>query len=241
MFKQVFFDLDGTLLGLHLDFFLQEYFALLTHTFADLIPEEHLTAQVLSATQVMIQNTDGDRTNQEVFLEAFFQEAPWEEEPVKKRFFTFYKEKFPFLQFTAKKLPGVLEILSFLLEEGTTLVLATNPLFPQAATWERMRWAGISHFPFSLVTTYECMHFCKPQLAYYQEILDHIGGDPKQTLMVGNDMDEDMVAKELGITTFLVEEYLIPGKNSVPAPDHRGSLSDLYQYLQELDFGSRKG
>lgn len=235
MFQHILFDLDGTLLGLDLDLFLKEYFALLTSTFLDLVPGPSLKEQVLAATRAMVENTDGNKTNQEVFNQVFFQGDQWQEEVLIPRFDRFYRDHFPTLQYTAWRLPGVFPLLSLLFSQRKGVVIATNPIFPWQATMERMRWAGIEDFPFSLVTTYEHMHYCKPQLHYYREIMDMIHGEPQKTLMVGNDLEEDMVAKELGMTTFLLEEYVIPGERETPPPDHQGSFQDLYQYLQDME------
>jgi len=38
--------------------------------------------------------------------------------------------------------------------------LATNPLFPQEATYSRIRWAGLSPSDFEHCTTYENASFC---------------------------------------------------------------------------------
>lgn len=232
MFKNFLFDLDGTLLGLDLDIFLPEYFSLLKEEFDDL-PGEILVERVLKATDAMVHN-DGQKTNKEIFCQVFFHEHIWGEEILGPRFEKFYRDSFSTLKRTARPLPLSQEILTLLFNQKKRVVLATNPLFPKEAILERMRWAGIHDFPFSLITSYEEMHYSKPNPAYYKEILDRIEGDSKETLMVGNDTREDMVAEKLGITTFLVKEYAIYHDEGSYSPHHEGDLHDLYQYLQTI-------
>ena len=58
-------------------------------------------------------------------------------------------------------------------------------------------------------TTYENSRFCKPNPAYYEEILEKIGCRAEECAMVGNDVDEDMVAGKLGMKTFLLTPCLL--------------------------------
>jgi FMN phosphatase YigB (HAD superfamily) len=112
------------------------------------------------------------------------------------------------------------------------MVLATNPLFPRIAIEERIRWAGIDPDAFSLITAFEDMHYCKPQIEYYREILEIINKRPEQCLMVGNDAEEDMIARILGMKTFLLDAHLIKRAKALPPVDYMGGYSDLYNFVQ---------
>ncbi|MFW6306827.1 MAG: HAD family hydrolase, partial [Bacillota bacterium] len=112
------------------------------------------------------------------------------------------------------------------------LVLATNPVFPRRAIEERISWMGIEPDDFSLITTYENMHYCKPALDYYDEIIKKINLNPGECIMVGNDMQEDMVAGELGIKTFLITDYLINRTEEDLDCDWKGSFEDLINYFR---------
>jgi len=113
-------------------------------------------------------------------------------------------------------------------------VLATNPLFPLIAIKERMRWAGVSEFDFALITSYEEMHACKPNLEYYREICAKIKVPARNCLMVGNDVEEDLIAQKIGMQTFLVEDYLLNRHDLPINADYRGSLKELYQFVVQL-------
>jgi FMN phosphatase YigB (HAD superfamily) len=85
------------------------------------------------------------------------------------------------------------------------VVIATNPIFPETAIRQRMEWAGISDFPFKLITSYEVMHSAKPNSSYYMEILEHIGRSPDECIMVGDDWGNDIVpATKVGLQVFWV-------------------------------------
>lgn len=228
MFQYYLFDLDGTLLGLDLEIFVPKYFQLLEE---ELPSYPGLKERVLEATAAMKKN-NGQKTNEEVFLEVFFHDGEEKREELMEQFALFYQEAFPSLERTAKRLPLARAIVSLLLEKKKSVVIATNPIFPKEAIAERMRWAGIHDLPFSLVSSFENMSYCKPNLGYYREILDRIGGQANEALMVGNDVREDMVARELGITTYLVTGYSIHRRDDAHTPDCTGSLSDLYKHCK---------
>jgi len=93
------------------------------------------------------------------------------------------------------------------MERGLSVVVATNPLFPQRAIEHRLEWAGlpVSQYDFALVTTYENMHAAKPQPAYYREILATVGVRPEQALMVGDDWKNDIApAAAAGLYTYWI-------------------------------------
>ena len=93
-----------------------------------------------------------------------------------------------------------------------------------------MRWAFLDPADFELITSYENMHFCKPHPEYYQEILDYLGEEAASCMMVGNEVEEDMVAGSLGMKTFLLD-YLVIDRGSGTPYDHRGNFEELSRVL----------
>ena len=71
----------------------------------------------------------------------------------------------------------------------------------------------------------------KPNPAYYQEVLDKLGVDPKECLMVGNDVIEDVAAEKLGMQIFLVTDCLINKKGADISAYPQGTFADLLRYL----------
>jgi FMN phosphatase YigB (HAD superfamily) len=113
-------------------------------------------------------------------------------------------------------------------------VLATTPVFPRSGTLERMSWAQLNPSWFDLITTYEDFSHTKPHLGYYQEILKQMQLDPKECLMVGNDVTEDLVVQQLGMHVYLVTEHLINHEEKDISTIHSGDLSNLLTFCQKL-------
>ena len=230
MFKAVLFDLDGTLLPIDTDQFLQEYLKLLSGFTAPYMEPQAFVACLLEATFCMIGDRDPGRTNEQVFMEKFFALTGLAPEVMMPVFDRFYATEFCRLQAICSANPVVPELVAAAQGLGK-VVIATNPVFPRQAIQERLRWVGLAGVSFDLITSYEIMHFCKPHIEYYEEIVDLIGVAPEDCLMVGNDVDEDLVAREIGMKTFLVEPYLINRTGRDFVTDYRGSLEDCLALL----------
>lgn len=227
------FDLDGTLLDLDMEAFLPHYFRLLSRKFDDCLGHEEFVAILLYATRAMLENRDPERTNREVFLQHFYPRIPLSGEDLQQRIDDFYRREFPSLSFLARPRTMARRVVELALEAGMPVVLATNPVFPRAAIDHRLAWAGLDDLPFQLVTSYENMHFCKPHLEYFQEILERVGCFPEQATMVGNDVAEDLVAARLGLDTYLVTDQ---NPESAPASElvsRQGTLAELARHLEE--------
>ncbi len=231
--QAVLFDLDGTLLNLDIDEFFPRYLKKLSQKLSHLMEPEKFIDHLMVATRAMLENTDPGKTNQDVFMETFFAPGELKVEEFFPQFEKFYARDFPLLNNGYGPVPGAHEALKVSRERGLKIVLATNPLFPKEAVLERMRWANIQDQPFDLISSYEHMHFCKPNPQYFEEVLSRLNLVPEETLMVGNDPLEDMIAGKLGIKTFLAEDYLVERQESIP-PDFRGQLREVVPIIKEL-------
>lgn len=231
--KTVLFDLDGTLLPMDQDEFIKAYFGGLATKLVPFGYEPNKLIQgIWAGTKAMVTN-DGAMTNEARFWQTFaglYEEDIRKDEPI---FDDFYHNEFQFVAFSCGHAPQSGELITWLKEQGCRCVLATNPIFPAVATGARMQWAGISAKDFDLVTTYENSHFCKPNPAYYQEILEKIGEMPENCIMVGNDVAEDMVAKELGMQVFLLTDCMINKDNKDITQYPHGSFDELRRFLQK--------
>ena len=125
-------------------------------------------------------------------------------------------------------------IIDDLKARGLRLIIATNPLFPAAAQYNRVKWAGLDRDDFELITTYENSHYCKPNPAYYQEILDKQGLSADEVLMIGNDAREDTAAAQLGIPVFLVTDCLLNQHNLDISAFPQGSWDDCVQFINKF-------
>ncbi len=229
--KYLLLDLDGTLLPMDKEKFLKGYLQAAAAKMAPHVAPDRFIKYLLTSTRAMIENPDPELTNAEVFRTDFFPRSGLPEKEIMALFEQFYREDFPGLARLTSPTPLARAVCTQALDRGIELVIATNPIFPRIAIEERLRWAGVADIPFRLVTVYETMHFCKPKPQYYREILDILGAGPGECLMAGNDPEEDLVAGDLGIRTFLVTDCLITRDGCYRRPDFRGRLSDLLAFL----------
>lgn len=237
MIRTILFDLDGTLVHFEFDDFLKAYMGSISNKVAHLVDARVFVPQLLASTEEMVKSLDPEKTNHEVFVDHFFPRLGRTADELMPVFDEFYDEDFPRLRdaLGVEPHPSARPMLEGLIDRGYEVVIATNPVFPANAIEERMRWGGLDGLPYRHVTSYETSHFCKPNTEYYAEVLDVVGRPPRECLMVGNDTCEDLVAGDLGITTYLVEDYMLDRGPYRGVPDHRGRFEDLARFLGSLE------
>lgn len=232
--KAVLFDLDGTLLPMDTEGFVKMYLKSLAPYVSHFIQPEKLVEIIWKATDIMIANKEKDRTNEEVFIEAFVQLSGIEKEVIWPTFDRFYEEEFPKLHIYTNPIPELSrKVVQAAVDRGYKVAIATNPVFPGAAIRERVRWAGLADFPFEWVTVYEETHFCKPNPEYFIEITERLGVRPEECVMVGNDHQEDLVASVAGLKTYYIDQHRIDRGQPAYTPDGEGSMQDLLRDLKE--------
>ncbi|MGE5676632.1 MAG: HAD family hydrolase [Pseudomonadota bacterium] len=234
MIDTILFDLDGTLLPLDMEKFTEIYFKEMGYMFRDMIEPKLLVKYIWTATQAMVENTEY-KTNEEVFMDKFSQLIDGDILEYRKQFDDFYDTLFHKTREAAQSNTLIKEIINILKEKNYKLVIATNPLFPRKAIHHRIEWAGLDLKDFIYITSYEDNHYCKPRLQYYKEVLEATGKKPEQCLMVGNDVQEDLVALELGIETFLVRNHMIHRTQEDIKTTHEGYYEDLYEFVKGLE------
>ena len=227
----ILFDLDGTLLPMDQEKFVNGYFKMLAAKLAPYGYEpQQLINAILAGIEAMIKN-DGSQLNEDAFWKRFVEiygDKVLADKPV---FEGFYKNEFQDARSFCGFNPKAAETVRSLKDKGYRVVLATNPLFPSIATESRIRWAGLEPSEFDLYTTYENTSYCKPNLDYYRDILKRIDCRPEECLMVGNDVGEDMVVEALGLQVFLLTDCLInTQKKDITAYPH-GSFERLLSML----------
>lgn len=227
----VLFDLDGTLLPMDNDEFTRGYFRLLTLKLAPHgYDPKQLTAAIWAGMAAMVKN-HGSRSNEEAFWEDFLEHYGEKAEADKPLFEEFYRREFQ----EARKLcgynPQAAETVHALKEMGIRTGLATNPIFPAVATEARIRWAGLEPSDFELRTTYENTGLCKPDPDYYRDIADRMKVSPKECVMVGNDVTEDMAARKAGMQVFLLTDCLINREHEDIERYPHGSFKEFWDFF----------
>lgn len=208
MLKTVLFDLDGTLLPFVQDDFIKLYFGGLCKKLAPLgYRPDKVVNDVWAGTKAMITN-DGSRLNKDAFWETF-RAANAGLPDAEYLCDEFYTGEFDEVKACLKSIPDHKPMISRLKESGLEVVLATNPIFPRCAVETRLKWVNLDEGDFSYITSYESSTFCKPNPAYFKELLEKIGRQSEECVMIGNSAAEDIIpARELGITAFLVTDFL---------------------------------
>lgn len=229
--KVVLFDLDGTLLPMDQDVFVKTYFGLLAKK---LVPygyePDKLIQSVWAGTGAMVKN-DGKQSNEEQFWKTFSEAYGADMKKDIAVFDDFYRNEFTGVKEVCGYHPKAAETVQKLKEKGFRVALATNPLFPQIATENRIRWVGLEPADFEFYTTYETSRYCKPNIKYYMDIVEKLGVKPEECLMVGNDVTEDMVARELGMKVFLLTDCLINKEQKDISVYPSGSFAQLLDYF----------
>lgn len=234
MIDTVLFDLDGTLLWMDEQRFIQTYFTALKVKFEQAgFQSSHLLDFIWSGLDA-VRNNLGAQSNESAFWERFLELSHWKKTEVEPLFLHFYNHEFSQAQNTTKPFANAFKLLNDLHSSNIRLILATNPIFPEVATKKRIGWAGLDPSCFSWITTMENSFFAKPHPGYYQAILSRFSIKPEQCMMVGNDEKEDMIAGELGIITYLVIDCLIPESNKTATPNYRGTFSQMDMTLRSM-------
>ena len=228
-------DLDGTLLDTNLEALIPAYFQKLAAHLAAYIPPETLLKYLMAGTRQMMASEDPAHTLREVFNESFYPFLGVEYDAIQPVIEQFYDEVFPTLRSFTKTVPGVVEFIEWAFAAGYRVVIATSPFFPRKATYHRLRWAGLppEKYPFDLISSYENFHFTKPHPAYFAEVLGRLGWPDGPVLMVGNDVEQDLVpAATLGLATYHTLDTASAGGF---ASTGRGLLADLRPWLERTD------
>lgn len=233
MIECVLFDLDCTLHKMDQRLFLKEYLGAIGGFMAKYgFDPKTLADVIMKGTNAMIRG-DGSRTNFEVFWSAYADIYGDTLEADKPRFDVFYNEVFDTLRGTCAPIDGAAEAVRYIKKLGLKTVLASNPVFPMIAQLKRLGWAGLKEDDFRMCTSFENCHYCKPNPRYFTEVAAAVGVKPENCLMVGNDVQEDIVAAEkAGMDVFLLPEYLINPDGADISKYRRGKFPDLIKYIE---------
>jgi HAD superfamily hydrolase (TIGR01549 family) len=234
LIKNILFDLDGTLLRMDMDKFMQAYFAELGKELAPYgYEKDALISAVWAGTKAMAKN-DGTMPNEERFWQEFERLAGGDIPRVRESCNAFYRGNFHKARKTSEPVPQAREALKTARDKGMGVALATSPVFPRDGILARLEWAGLSPNDFDYISTYETERYSKPDPLYYIAFTERLGWKREECLMVGNDEKEDMYAcTQAGIEGYLITDCLIPCKEH-PHQGKRGTFEAFVRYLHTL-------
>ena len=234
--KAVLFDMDGTLLPMEQKAFTGAYFKELGKKVCPIfgIDPEALTAAVWKGTKAMIVN-DGSKLNMDAFWETFEAVTGLPAEEVRPVCDKFYINEFENTRAFTKDSPLAVEALRIVHEKGLRAVLATNPLFPMDGQLTRLHWTGLGKDDFEFITAYDTDSYCKPSPDYYRTILNRLGLEAEECLMIGNDIAEDMLAaSSVGINCYLLTDC-VEKSGEYEWNGAQGSFAEMVEMLKDLN------
>ena len=230
-------DLDDTLLDTDMSAFLPSYYGSLSRHLAPLVAPDAMLDALRSGVDLMQANRDPAKTLRQVFEEHFYPKLGLSEEVLRGAIDDFYSRVFPGLGEISQPAPGGRDLVDWAVGAGHQVVIATDPLLPLKATEERVRWAGIDPGSLTLISSFDSFHFSKSHVAYFAELLGRLGWPDEPILMVGNDLQRDIIpAQALGLQTFRVSARSVaqPG-NGGSAPAHSSAVEgSLFGLLERL-------
>lgn len=235
MKKLIMTDLDCTLLTMNQDLYIKKYIEEIVKLFNDNgYDGKKIAKATMNASMMMLKN-DGSRTNKDAFEESFKAVVGEHADKVIDIFPQVYGDRYENIKCITQVNPYAQEIVKLMREKAQYVVVATQPMFPKEAVIKRLSWTNLKADDFDYLTIYDESSYSKPNPAYYQEIMDRFSATPQDTLMIGNDVNEDILpCEKIGVGTFLVLDGLINVQNHNTKNLRQGYYQDLINYLKTL-------
>lgn len=234
-YKLIMSDLDNTLLPvITQDEFVRIWFSDVAKKFYDRQMNQAVALNAINEGCRAMMLNDGRKRNNEVFYDTAVKKSGYPKEVLEEVLTDYYATTFSNVRKITEENPFAPEIVRLMKEKAEFTAVATMPLFPLSACDTRMRWTGISADQFDLVTSFDQSSYAKPNPLYFQEIIDRFKVKPEQTLMIGNDVKEDMIpCRLIGVDVFLVTDHIITHDLDYKR-FRQGTYEQLVEFLQTL-------
>jgi FMN phosphatase YigB (HAD superfamily) len=210
MIKAVLLDMDNTLLVNPDMTFAKAFLEQFDQHMHQLLQVEQASLGFRQAIQRMSQARDGSESNIALILRTLCEFVQRDTEAIQAAWESFYTDKYPILREYISPVASASNLIHKLVDVRFTVVIATNPIYPETAIKQRMEWANLPTDDnlYALVTHAENMHSAKPNPAYFAEILGRISIEPHEALMVGDSLKSDIIpAQTLGIHTYQIHDH----------------------------------
>lgn len=235
MKKLIMTDLDCTLLTMNQDLYIKKYVEEIAKLFYEHGYDGRAIAKAtMNASMMMIKN-DGSRTNKDAFEEGFRAVIGENADKIIEIFPSVYGDRYDSIRSITKVNPYAQQMVELMREKAQFVVVATQPMFPIEAVQKRLSWTNLSADSFDYITIYDESKFSKPNPRYYLEIMDRFSAKPEETLMIGNDVNEDILpCEKIGVDTYLVLDGLINSHSHDTSKLRQGYYKDLIKYLKTI-------
>lgn len=234
----VLFDLDDTLINNNADRFTRVYMDLLGKYLQPYVDASVMEPFLMEGTKKMIYKTAVAGTLEDAFDRAFYPGVGVSKETLAPALDDFYGRVFGDLRAETSPMPGAADLVRECITRGWNVAVATNPLFPLAAVYHRLRWANLDPetTPFSTITAYESYHFAKPQPAYYAEVAYRISSIDQPIVMIGNDLKFDIYpAVKAGMPAYWLAGPDATLPSDLPEDCACGPIEGILPWLEKID------
>lgn len=231
-YKAILFDLDGTLLPMDTDAFLNAYGMAMTKHF-HAFQEKDLFNKIMISVNHVIESNE-HKVNEEKFFECFKKYVSHDIHKYKTHFDSFYIAAFDETKKVVSQSKAMIEAVKVLKDKGYALIVATNPVFPLVANHKRIAWAGFDVQMFEYISSLEQNHYCKPNINFYKEVLKANNLKTSEVLMVGNDYEEDVVSSTIGIDNYIITNHMINRNILNIEPKYKGTYDAFLEFAKGL-------
>ena len=198
-------DLDQTLVQIRWRGLKVKLMGLMIKRFFGLIPP-HRMHQAFSHAIKNVRENRSNQTNGQVFASALAASAGCETARIDRRIKAFVTRDFPKLKAHFSPMPEARNTLILAQRMGLRLAVATNPTLPVQTVLKRVAWAGLADLDFACITHADAMSRCKPEAAFFHQLLKKIESRPEACLMVGDNPEMALAASEVGILTYMLAD-----------------------------------
>lgn len=233
--RALLLDLDGTLLDLDGDEFLEAYAQVVADWMAPLMPPARFTEALWSAAIPLMVNEHPGVPNRVALWNGLAQALDVPADRLEQTFLDgLAHHDLTSILPGGHPSPGAHRLIAAARKRRLKVAVATMPIYPRIVVDERLRRARLDRVDWDAVATYD-MHAVKPHPSYWRELADDLATEPDECLVVGDDYFRDMSARRTGMQTFYVGPAM-PGLDTGP----HGSLEELATRL-EADLWSLAG
>lgn len=234
-YKNIIFDLDGTLIVNDANNFLKHYFPSVKNFFNKIGHDGKKIVNLLIESIPMLEKNDGKITNYKMMFDHITNHSNYTYEELDALFMRYYQETYDEISsLTTQKMPYSFEILEELNKKGYNLFLFTNSFFPRIAIEKRLAWGGLKPDYFKYITTYDNSSYCKPNPNYYIEAINKLGLNINESLMVGNNVLEDGIVETIGLDLYLIEDQKLNDSNLPETFKYKSLQDKFYEFVKKL-------